>query len=443
MIKQFLLLSATLMIAIFSAAQSKIFTLQTCIDTALQYNLLIAQNNFKVETDEVDLKQAKLNMLPAINATSGHYINQGRSIDPSTNSFITQKFNSATYNINGDVTLFQGLTLRNIVRQRAMNYEASKMDLQQQKDNITISVILAYLQMMNTEDLIKQMQSQRELSKKQVDRLNIMNENGTIAPSMLYDVQGQLANDQIAVINTKNTLENQRIALCRLMNIPYENNIVFERELSNEILQEYKSDTKAAYQTALENFAKIKSADYRMRSAEEAVQVAKGSLYPTLRFGSGLFTNYSGAAQGTYFNQLNNNLSTAIGLSLNIPIFNSLRARNELKKAKINLKDFRFQNKTVKTELQQDIEASYNNMTTAFERYKALLGQVDVLQLSFGAAEAKFNVGQGSSIDYLIVKNNLDRATINLISAKYDYLLRVKIYEYYQGISDGTLALRK
>lgn len=416
-------------------SQQKNFTLQACIDTALANNLLVNQSRFREENSELNFRQSKLNMLPNINGYTGHSSNQGRSIDPSTNSYVTQRFNAANYSLNGEVVLFQGLTLRNLVRQRSMDYEAAKMDLQQQKDNITINVILNYLQMMNTEDMLKQMQAQAELSRKQADRLNILNDKGAIAPAMLYDVQGQLANDEVSIINTKNTLENQCIALCRLMNIPYEKEMVFERETSTDVLQPYTSDTKAAYETALNNFAKVKAAEYRRRSAEEAINVAKGGLYPTLKFGTGLYSNYSSAAQGAYFNQLNNNISSTFGLTLNVPLFNSLRARNDIKRARLNLKDYTLQNTTVKTELQQDIEEAYNNVTSAFERYETLLRQVNILKMSFSAAEAKFNVGQGTSIDYLIVKNNLDRATINLISAKYDYLLRVKVYEYYQGAS--------
>lgn len=435
MIKRFVIISAMLAAHAFLYAQQKVFTLQSCIDSALQNNLLVNQNRFRAESNEIEYNQSKLNLLPNINGGVGHYYNQGRSIDPSTNSFVTQKFGSANYNLTGDVVLFQGLTLRNLVRQRSMDYEASKMDLQQQKDNITINLILAYLQMMNTEDMIKQLGSQAELSQKQVDRLKILNDRGSIAPAMLYDVQAQLSNDQVSLINTKNTLENQRIALCRLMNIPYEKDIVFTREAPDEVMAAYQSDTKSAYTTALTNFAKIKASDFRVQSAEEALKVAKGRLFPTLRFGSGLYSNYSSASQGAYFNQLNNNLSTSFGLTLNVPVFNSLRARNNIKQAKINLNEYALLNKTAKTELQQDIEEAYNNLASAFERYKTLREQADILKLSFGAAEAKFNVGQGTSIDYLTVKNNLDRATVNLISARYDYLLRIKIYEYYQGVS--------
>lgn len=415
-------------------SQAKVFTLKSCIDTALTKNLLVNQNRFGEEKSDIDFKQSKLNMLPNINGNTNHSSNQGRSIDPSTNSYVTQRFNSANYSLNGEVVLFQGLTLRNLVRQRSMDYEAAKMDLQQQKDNITINIILNYLQMMNTQDMLNQMQSQAALSQKQVDRLNMLNNKGAIAPAMLYDVQGQLANDEVSIINTKNTLENQRIGLCRLMNIPYEKDMVFEREIAGDALQQYTIGTQAAYETALNNFAKVKAAEYRRRSAEEAIRVAKGGLFPTLKFGSGLYSNYSSAAQGAYFNQLNNNLSSTLGLTLNVPLFNSLRARNEIKKARIILKDYTLQNTTVKTELQQDIEEAYNNLTSAFERYEVLLKQVNILKMSFSAAEAKFNVGQGTSIDYLIVKNNLDKATVSLISAKYDYLLRVKVYAYYQAL---------
>ena len=420
-------------ICYLAQGQDKAFTLQRCIDTALQRNLLVNQDRLQVETAAINRSQAKLNILPNLNIHTNHYNNQGRSIDPSTNSFVTQRFFSASYNVGTDVVLFQGLSLQNLIRQRTMDYEAAQMDLQYQKDHITISVILAYLQMMNTEDILQQMLTQAALTQSQTDRLKILDEKGAIAPATLYDVQGQLAGDQLSIINARTLLQNQRIYLCRLMNIEYSNDMIFQREIPVDIMQQSSINTKDAYETSLKHFAKVRAAEYRLRSAGEAVRVAKGNLFPSLKFGSGFYSNFSGAAQGSYFGQINNNLSSSFGVTLSLPVFNSLRVRNEVKKARIHFREKQFLYNNVKTELQQDIEEAYNNMTSAFERYTVLSSQVEVLKRSFSAAEAKFNVGQSTSIDYLVVKNNLDKANISLITATYDYTLRVKVFDYYLG----------
>jgi outer membrane protein len=143
--------------------------------------------------------------------------------------------------------------------------------------------------------------------------------------------------------------------------------------------------------------------------------------------------NFTPLKRIPYRDQLDNNLYTSFGFNLNIPIFNAFFQKNRVKQAKINLRNRELIAKTTKTELQQSIEQAYVNMTSASDRYKTLLEQVNAYTASFGAAEARFNSGLGNPIDYLTAKNNLDRANINLITAKYDYVLRTRILDYYQG----------
>lgn len=414
-------------------SQNKIFTLQKCIDTALQNNLQVNQSRYQLESDEVTRNQAKLNILPNVNASIGNEAYQGRGIDPSTNTYITQKFSSSNYNATANVTLFQGLTLRNLIRQQSLSYEAFRMDLQQQKDNITLNIILAYLQILNNQDVVELMKAQMSLTGKQVDRLQLLDEKGTIPPSELYDLQGEFANDQVSMINAQNNLEVARITICRLMNIPYDKAMVFEKINTENEITLYDGVPETAYRIALENFARVKAADLRMQSAQQSVKVQKGYLFPTVSVGTGVYSNYSSAADNAYTKQLKNNFSSSVGISLNIPIFNSLRARNNIKLAKISFKQAAFESDNIKTQLQQDIQESYNNMQSAFERYQALLHQADAYNKSFVAGEAKFNAGVGTSLDYLTVKNNIDKAKINLVSSKYDYILRLKILQYYQG----------
>ena len=444
-------------------------TLQQCVETGIANNLQVRQSDLQAQADAINWNQAKLNMLPDLNGSAGHGINHGRSIDPFTNSYINQQVNFANYGLNSGVVLFNGFSLQNAVKQTKLTYEASKMDLQQQKDNLTINIILAYLQVLNDEDILSQFNNQVELSKKQVERLEVLNKEGAVSPSQLSDLKGQYAGDQLSIIAGQNSLASAKLILSQLMNIPYDKNISLERLDASSFAVRYDDVPDKIYQTALQQFALIKAAELHRQSAEKGVQVARGGLFPTLSLNGSVNTNYSNAATSSTFlnttdvvssdyvvvngnqapvvkkqsnysvekisygSQLNNNRFSSMSLNLRIPIFNSLQQRNRIKLAQITLKNNEFISNTAKTQLQQSVEQAYINLTTASDRYKTLLEQVNAFTESFQAAETRFDAGVGNSIDYLTAKNNLDRANINLINAKYDYVLRTKVLDYYKG----------
>ena len=445
-------------------------TLQQCIETGIANNLDVLQSDLQVQADEISWKQAKLDRLPNLNGTAGYAINTGRSIDPFTNTYINQNSNSSSYSLGSGVTVFNGFTMQNLVKQNKLNYEASKMTLQQRKDNLTLSIIVAYLQVLNNEDLLVQARNQMELTKKQVDRLETLNKEGAIPPSQLSDVKGQYAGDQLSIISAQTAVESAKINLCEFMNVPYDKNIAVERLDITSFTDMYADTPDKIYETAMQQFAQIRSVNYSTQSAEKAVKVARGGLFPTLGLTAGMGTNYSNTASTatflnttdvvstdyvivngnqsqvikkqsnfsnekiSYFDQLNNNRSSGVSLDLRIPIFNSFQQRNRIRLAKIDLKNNELVEKTTKTQLQRSIGQAYINMAGAFDRHKILLEQVDALTESFRAAEIRFNSGLGNSVDYLVTKNTLDRANINLIISKYDYVLRTKILDFYKGV---------
>lgn len=415
-------------------SQDKHYTLQQCIDKALDNNLQVTMAQNQLGRDEISRQQARLNMLPDLNASVNHGWYFGRSIDKTTNGYVDRSFYSGSYNVSGGVTIFQGLALQHTVRQAAMNAEASKMSWQQQKDNITLNTILAYLQLMNFEDMLVQNTEQASLSAKQVKRLQDMDAKGAIAPSDLFDMKGQYAGDEATMINARRDVETAKINICALMNVAYDTSMVFERMPATEIFEKNATDVTTAYSTALERFAQVKAADYALKGAGYKLKAARGKLLPSLGFGYGLGSNYT-QFNGGLGDQLKNNIGKNLGFSLSIPIFSNLQLRNNVRLAKLDLKDAQLLNAQVKTALQQNIQTAYVNMNAAYDRYQKLQERAAALQQSYQAAEARFTVGTWNSVEYLTVKNNLDRANIDLIGGKYEYLLRVKIYNYYQGIS--------
>jgi outer membrane protein len=444
-------------------------TLQQCVETGIANNLEVLQSELQSKSDEVVWQQSKLNRLPRLNGSAEQGVNQGRSIDPFTNSFVNERVNYAGYGLGSDVVLFNGLSRQNAVKRDRLNADASKADWQQTKDNLTINIILAYLLVLNNEDQLVQAMNQAELSKKQVDRLVIMDNDGAIPPSQLSDLRGQYAGDQLSIINAKNAVESARIALCRLMNIPYDKSMQLERLDAASFDTKYEETPDKIYETSLQQFSLVKVVELRTESAAKAVQAIKGELFPTLSLNGNVNSNYSSAARNQflinttdftstdyvlvngnpapvvykqnnyrydkigYGQQLNNNLYSSFSISLRVPIFNALQVRNRLKQAKLTLKNRELTLQTTKTRLQQSIEQAYLDMTSAGERYKILLEQVAAFTESFRVADIRFNAGLGTPIDYLTAKNNLDRSNINLINARYDFVLRTKVLDYYQG----------
>ena len=452
-----------------SSQQSKL-TLQQCVETGISNNLDVLQSDLQAQSAEIGWKQAKLNLLPDLNGNASYGINTGRSIDPFTNTYNNQNNNYSNFFVGSGITLFNGLRLQNIIKENKLTYEASKMTLQQRKDIVTLNIILAYLQVLNSEDVLVQARNQVELTKKQADRLDILNKEGSIPPSQLSDIKGQYAGEQLSIISAQSAVETAKINLCEFMNVPYDKNMSVERLDASSFADKYADTPDKIYETALQQFAQIKAASFSTQSAARAVKVARSGLFPTLSFNAGIGTNYSNTATSatflnttdvvttdyvvvsgsqvqvitkqnnfsnqkiSYFDQLNNNRNSGYSLDMSIPIFNSFRQRNNIKLAKLTLKNNELIEKTTKTQLQRSIEQAYINMTTASERYKTLLEQVDSFTESFRAAEIRFNSGLGNSYDYLFAKNNLDRANINLINAQYDYVLRTKILDYYKGM---------
>lgn len=430
--KNILLIWLTLM-ANIAWAQQTTYTLPQCIDIAIKNNLSVSKSELQVQIAQIGLQQSRESLLPALSGNISHNVNSGRSVDPTSYTYVNRQITTANYGLNGNVTLFNGLAMQNSIKQASLAYQAGKMDFQQVKELVTLNVINAYLQVLSSEDQLVQANNQLVVSQKQVERLDILDKEGAAKPSDVYDIKGRLASDQLSLINAKNNLNQAKILLLQIMNVPFDKNINIERFKATE-LQPYAVTTDAIYNIALHDIALIKAATLRRESAEKGVKVAKGLLLPSIGLSGGLYTNYSSGSEPiSYVNQFRNNYSTSVGVGLSIPILNAFRSRNRVSLAKINLLDAEYTERSTQIQLKQNIEQAYLNMTTAFERYQVLVEQIKAYTGSFTAAEARFNAGVLNSVDFVLTKNNLDQANSALISTRYDYLVRIKILDYYQG----------
>jgi outer membrane protein len=424
---------------VVNAQSGRTLSLREAVETGTKNNLLVNQANLNMQRAGVSWQQARGNMIPSLTANIGHNFRSGRGLDPVTNAYVNQEQFNAGWDLNSDVTIFNGFRLWNQLRGNAYAYDAGKWEWQQAKDNLTLDIILAYLQILTNQDQLALARIQTAQMQEQVNRLTILNEQGAIVPSELTDLQGQLSGNIINEINSKNALETAKLSLAQLLNIPYDSTMQVERLPVEQFDMNYASTPDSIFAIASEQLAMAKAPELRRLSAEKFVQAARGNLYPQVGLGGGIGTAWSSTARDGsdnkigYYDQLKNNYGTGVSVGVFIPILNNFVARNQVKRAKIDLKETELIESNTQIRLKQLIERDHFNMVASVNRYRALVDQVTALTQSFRAAEARFNAGAGNSIDFLTARNNLDRANINLIVARYDYALRTKILDFYQG----------
>ena len=417
----------------------KALSLERAIEIAMANNLLVRQSNIQLAAAKVDYSQARANLLPDVNAAVTHGINQGRSIDPFTNSYIDQEIRFGAYGVGASLLLFNGLNVQQTIRQNSLAYDASKLELEQARDNLSLSIMLTYLQVLNNEDVVEMARKQVAVTQEQLNRLETLNEQGAIGPPVVAELRGQLKGEELALVNAKQALELAKLALAQLMNVPYSPAMQLERVEVETLMDGQGAPAPGeVYTAAVNQLALVKAAHYRQQSAAAGVRAARALYYPSLFLNGNINSNYSSAAtingeEIFYNDQLRNNLFSSVSLSLRIPILNAFSTHYGVRRAKLNLQQAGLAEETTRVQLRQDVEQAELNFTNARERYQILQDQEKAFAEAFRAAEIRFNAGAGTPVDYLIAKNNLDRSRINLLTAKYDYLLRLKILDFYTG----------
>jgi outer membrane protein len=417
-------------------------TLDQCIAIAIKNNLQVNQTSFQSQQSKVYLMEARGNFLPNISTNINHYLSEGRVINTADNSYATKSSTGASWGLSLGVTLWNGGAIRNNALSYKYSEEASRMDLQQQEDNISINVILAYLQVLSNEEQLSAAMSQVEAVKQQVQKSSDLNDAGALSnPADLSNLKGQLASAELSVVNYRRAIENAKITLLQYLNVPYSGNFDLQKIDASVTPAAYGASADDIYFQALQNLPLVRSGYLKTLSAEKNLKAAKGQMWPQLSFGSSAGSNYSSLATEPvapygkipYFTQLGNNFGSSFSIGLNIPILNGFRNKGAVQLAKISLNQAKFNENTNKTALQQNIKQAVVNVNSGYDSYQKIEEQVKDFTEAARVAQVRFNEGVTTVVDYIVAKSSADQATLNLIATKYDYVLRTKILDYYQG----------
>lgn len=408
-------------------------TLERSIALALEHNRDIQQSRLQTRNEAINLRQTKQNLLPSLEAGMSHSYSQGRFINPTTNQYVEENFTSGNQYVSSSLILFDGLRMFRNITQQAYGYRATQLEEQLVEEQIALDVTAAYINVLTAKDMVAQIDSQVAVTRREVERNAVLFNEGAVAPSDYYDLKGQYASDLNSLNDANNTLSENLLSLFRLLNLPYNETVSLMPLPALPLPAISVSDAGALYQTASERLGIIKAADHRRQQAAFSLKAARSSYFPTLSLGAGLSSNYSKDGMGSYYDQVQNNLGRSMAFSLSIPILSRFQVRNNVARAKLNVLDAEQAVQARRNELQQTTHQVLFSLEAAKERYKNLVEQVSHYTESFRIAEVRFNAGAINSVEFLIAKNKMDSANANLVIARYQWHLRQRIVDYYNG----------
>lgn len=443
MLRNTLLKITQLLVALLLASHSfsqEPWSLEQCINYALENNIQIKQQELNVQVSENQLTRSKFSTLPNLNLSGGHNYSFGRSTNYTTNQKERMDIQSTNASVSSQVTLFNGLQQLNTRRRDAIDLMANLTDVEKIKNNISLNIAAAYLQILFSHELLESAKEQKNLSQLQVNRTKQLVDAGSLPEGNLLEIEAQLASDELQVVNNQNQLDLAYLSLAQILDIKSTEGFTIEQPNLDRVDDILPADNSVnIFDQAATFIPQITSAKYRVQSAEKGVHIAKGARSPRLSIGASYGTGtqrFLSANDGTgnpFWDQIKDNANTNVGLSISVPIFNGLQVKTSISNARISLENARYNLELERNVLFKDIQQAYADAVGAYKKYKATEKNVVALQEAFQYAEQRFNVGLVNSLDYTTSKTRLSKAKTDLLSAKYELVFKSKILDFYRG----------
>lgn len=435
--KQYITFVTIAVLSAGSAMAQKQWSLKQCIEYAIEHNLTIKQQEAAKDESAVDLNTAKWSRLPDLNGSASHSFNFGRSLQMD-NTYQQLNTQNTGLNLNTSIPLFTGMQIPNQIALSKLNLKAAVEDLNKAKEDISIQVTSAYLQVLFNEELAKVAHEQVALSEEMLKQKTAFFKVGKASEAELYEAKSRAAQDQLSAVQADNEYRLALLDLSQLLELPSPEGFSIVAPSTDEgkdfgIL----SSPADIYSEALLIKPSIKAAQYRVEGAQKSIRIAQSGYYPQLSLGAGIATSYynvSGRENGNFGSQLRDNFSQYIGLSLNIPIFNRFSTRNQVRKARIQQTTLNWQLEDAKKALYKEIQQAYYNAVNAESKFESSRTADEAAKASFNLMKEKYANGKATSTEFNEARTNWLKAVSDRIQAKYDYLFRTKILDFYKGV---------
>ena len=464
-----LTLLTAISMAVFSQA-SRVMTLQECVNLATKNNLNVQRSRLDLETAETTLKQAEFQRYPNANVNGDYSYSWGRAVNPTTNQFITKKNISSNLRGNSSVPVFKGFQINNSIKQSESNLNASKYDVEKATNDVQLNIVTFYLNVIFNKELVENAQYQLESSQKQHERTKILVEAGSLPRSNELELVSQVSTNEVNLVTAQNNLTLAYLTLKQAMLLPVSDNIDVIVPVAEIEELDLSISPETVFGMAEQSLPEIRAAELRVRSAEFEYEVQKGAQYPTLSLNAGMGSRYSDATQkfiadgggvfetrpsmqtasgeaieafqpsGRYETiafgtQFKDNFNRSLSLDLSIPIFNGLSQKSNIQRSKITMQQASINDLEQRNALRQTIESAYTDAVASSKTFAASTRQVETLEETFRSVENQYNLGASNFTDYQVASNNLFQAKSDQTRAKFDFIFKKKLLDFYQGKS--------
>jgi outer membrane protein len=464
------LLFYILLLFVAEANAQKVWTLETCIQYAKENNLSIRLQKLNSEIAKLALIRDKASFLPGISAGATHSYNYGRTVDMYTNDFATDRVRSNNFFIGANIVLFNGFSLINSYKKGQLEAEAALLDVEQTSNDISLSIATAYLQVLYSIELLNNAQNQLEITMLQVEKNRKLYSAGAVSQGVLLTIEAQAASEESQLVSAQNQVDMAYLTLAQMLDLKDISDFKIaipdiETIDTNSFLL---IDPANVYAYAEKNQPGLIAAQYRIQIAEKNLNIARAGRYPQLTLNGSLGTGYSGASRRLmgysvngvdtigftsgspaeyvmvpsisynyeitpFQDQIKDNINKSVGLQLTIPIFSRFNTSVAVRQAKIGLETANINYEQEKMNLIKTIQQAYADALGAYRKFVASKKQVAALEESFKYMDQRFGVGLATPIDYSDSKNKLASARSEMLQAKYEFIFRTKILDYYLG----------
>ena len=431
--KQLLIISLCLLSL---GVHAEVFTLQQCIDSALLNSLSVQKQGNQYASQRLQYTQSKANISPSISGSAGQSWIFGRSIG-ADNIYHAQNSSQTTFNLAANIVLFDGLQMKFNIDQARANMQASEANMQALQLQIKMNISTMYLQVLLSKELLAVAENQLADTRLKLQRDSALVAINRLPAGELYTLQAQAAREELEVTQRQNNLQLSLLDLAQAIELQdithFDIAIPSQEELAGGLLP----NNEEVYQIALQSRPEIKALEYAIQAHESALKGTKSVYSPMLSAGASVGTGYydmQGADNNTFGTQMRDNFSASLGLNLHVPIYDKMQTSTRVKQQKLALENARLDLEQQKKDLRKEIDQAYYNARNASIEQSASEKAEQSTAEALRYTTQKYEAGRCSLYEYQEARNNHLQAQSTRLQAQYNYLFRLRILQYYQGV---------
>ncbi|MBR5482391.1 MAG: TolC family protein [Bacteroidaceae bacterium] len=432
---KYLIIPCLLLWAAGVSAQQK-WDLQQCISHAQAHNVQLKQQAQVVKNQEISLNSARNNRLPGVDASASQSFNFGRGLTIE-NTYVNRNTLSTSFSANASMSVYDGGQITRNIQVQKLQLEASMADLTRAQENLSLQVASVYLEVLFQEELLDVARQQCQLSQSQADRIKKLLDAGKAAESEWADAKALVAADEMSATQAENNYRLSLLTLSQLLELPSPEGFSVVKPELPAAADVVLPLPDAIMAEAVGIKPEIKAGEYRVKSAERSILLAKTGYYPKLNLGAGLGTSYyktSGYETTSFGRQMKENFNRYIGLSLSVPVFNRLQTRNQIRSARVQLYTQQLALEQTRKDIYKEIQQAYYNAMAAQRQCQSAVAAEEASQAAFALTATKYENGQSTATEFQEAKIRLAKAQSDGLQARYSFFFRTKILDFYRGV---------